>query len=255
MKRFKLTLLICFLSILCLAQSKKPEYVIIIDNEIATQADVEFYAKQGRIKSMNKGVTEEQHKVLVEKYGDVIGDKMFVMLISLHPEESYNETRKSQYDSESKPPNYENFNFKLGEKPGDFSIKLMDGSTLTNEDLKGKVVMINFWATWCAPCIMELYDIPEAILKPFENEDFVFLPVSIGESKNRINGMMTKLNSDGIYFNSGFDPKKTFFKQFAKGAIPKTIILDKYGVIRLLTEGNPPGNLDGISKKIDELLK
>jgi len=255
MKLLRLTILTCFFSIICFGQSKKPEYVIIIDNEISTQADVEFYAKQGRIKSMNKGVTEEQYKVLVEKYGDIIGDKMFVMFITLHPEEPYNQTRKSQYDSEPEIPNYDNFNFKIGETPGDFSIELMDGTIITQDDLKGKVVMINFWATWCAPCIMELYDIPETILEPFENQDFVFLPVSIGESKNRINSMMTKLNADGINFNSGFDPKKSFFKQFAKGAIPKMVILDKNGAIQLMSEGNPPENLKKIAGKISELLK
>ena len=102
---------------------------------------------------------------------------------------------------------------------------------------------------------MEFYDMPDLIWEPYHNEDFVFLPISIGESKERVTKGMQKLGKDNIVFNSGLDPDKTIFKQFAKGSIPKSIVIDKEGKIQLMTEGNPPGNLKTISSKIRELLK
>ncbi len=56
---------------------KKPEYVIIANNEIITQQKVEELGQQGWIKSMNKGVTEEERNKLADKFGDKIGDREF----------------------------------------------------------------------------------------------------------------------------------------------------------------------------------
>lgn len=253
MKFLLVILSLCF-SMALNAQTKNPEYIILIDGERSTQADVEYYAKQGRIKSMNKGVSEEEYAALVKRYGPHIGDRLFIMTITLHPKESYNDIRVSQFKENETDSSLENFNYQIGDTADNFEVLLMDGSSLTLEDLKGKVVLINFWATWCAPCIMEFYDIPDLILEPFEGEDFIFLPVSIGETKSRVEKRMAKLKADGIDFNSGLDPKKQIFKQFAKGSIPKSVVIDKNGNIQLMTEGNPPGNLETIANTIERLL-
>ncbi|MET3113874.1 hypothetical protein AAKU52_001606 [Pedobacter sp. CG_S7] len=62
---------------------KKPEYVIIANNEIITQEKLEEYGKQGLIKAMNKGVTEEERNKLSAKFGDKIGDREFIINIDL----------------------------------------------------------------------------------------------------------------------------------------------------------------------------
>lgn len=253
MKHLLFTFIILF-SIALNAQKNKPEYVIFIDGERATMADVEYYAKRGRIKSMNKGVSDAQYKELLKKYDEDIGDKMFIMTISLHPAESYDVSTPSQLGDGRTKLNPEDFSYQLGEVPEDFELSLLDGSSISLADLKGKVVLINFWATWCAPCIMEFYDLQELILEPNKNKDFVFLPISIGESEERVQLMMEKLNEDGIFFNPGLDPKKLVFSQFAKGSIPKSFLLDKDGVLHMYTEGNSQKEMEEIAAKIEAIL-
>lgn len=67
--------------------TKKPEYVLIINNEIGTMADVEKYGADGYVKSMVKGVSEGERNELVKKFGDKIGDKEFIILIEIFSEQ------------------------------------------------------------------------------------------------------------------------------------------------------------------------
>jgi hypothetical protein len=76
--------------------AKKPEYVLIINNEIGTMADVEKYGADGYVKSMVKGVSESERKELAKKFGDKIGDKEFIILIEIFSEQEKieNDTKK-----------------------------------------------------------------------------------------------------------------------------------------------------------------
>ena len=73
---------------------KKPEYVLIINNEIGTMADVEKYGAEGYVKSMVKGVSESERNELAKKFGDKIGDKEFIILIGIFSEQEKVENDK-----------------------------------------------------------------------------------------------------------------------------------------------------------------
>ncbi|WP_310556445.1 TlpA disulfide reductase family protein [Flavobacterium sp.] len=237
--------------------AKKPEYVIIINNEIVSMQKVEEYGKNGYIKSMKKGVSDIERNELVKKFGDKIGEKEFVILVSVFSESEKIENEKAtstlivENNNENEKDEYL---LRVNDIANEFTLKLIDGKEVKLSDLKGKVILLNFWATWCSPCILEFYDIPKKIIEPFKNSEFIFLPIAIGENMEKVLKKMLKLNKDGINFNVGIDPDKTIWNQYATKSIPKNFIIDQKGVIKFVSTGNSEGNLDNIATEIRKLL-
>lgn len=110
------------------------------------------------------------------------------------------------------------------QKP-DVSFKDESGKIITLSSLKGKVVFINFWATWCPPCKAELPSINK-LKKAYEgNKDIVFLMVDVNEPIKTAKDFVTKNNYDLPVFV----PEGDIPTDFVDNAIPSTVILDKEG--------------------------
>jgi len=135
---------------------------------------------------MNKGVSEEVRNQLAEKFGNKIGEKEFIIIIELLTEE---EKVKRQEKTDSNMPSVkkevnDGLKLHINDSAKEFTVQMIDGENITLFDMKSKVVLLNFWATWCAPCLMELYEIPNKILEPFK--DSKFISISRGESKDKV---------------------------------------------------------------------
>lgn len=114
-----------------------------------------------------------------------------------------------------------------------FSAVDVHGNVLTLDDLKGKVVFINFWATWCPPCIAEMPSIQTLYDKYKGKEDVVFLIVEIESKKDKAVKFMEKKKLDlPVFFPQGAIPS-----EFFRGSLPTTVMLDKKGNIAHITEG------------------
>lgn len=110
----------------------------------------------------------------------------------------------------------------------DFTLNQLDGETLNFEDLKGKVVFINFWATWCAPCVAEMPSI-NSLYKIYEdNPEVVFVMINVENKEDKVRKFIKKKKfSFPIYLPNASQIPRVYE---SKG-IPTTFVLDKDGYI------------------------
>ena len=145
---------------------------------------------------------------------------------------------------------------KVGDVAPDFTVQMLDGSSFKLSEAKGKVVLLNFWATWCGPCMMEFQEIPEKIIKRFEGEtDFVFIPVSREETFETVQKKMQQLKDSGIDFPVGLDPKRKAYNLYAKSYIPRNYLIGRDGKVIAATIGYNQAEFDEMVEKIAGLLK
>lgn len=142
---------------------------------------------------------------------------------------------------------------KVGETVPDFTVEMFDGRKIRMSDLKGKVVWLNFWATWCPPCRAELKRVPEEVVKRFGGEaDFVFPPISRGETREQVEKFREQ---NGYTFAMGLDPEAQIFGLFAKQGIPRNFIIDRDGKIRVVEIGYTPAGFEELIGRVSELLQ
>lgn len=151
-------------------------------------------------------------------------------------------------------PADEGYVLKVNDKAADFSVQLLDGTSVTLSSLKSKVVLINFWATWCQPCMKEFNELPSQILSRFKDKDFVFLAISRGEEKKLVEKKMKELRKKGIDFNPGLDPDKSIWSLYGTAYIPKNFLLDQNGVIRYVSTGYGENKVAELAREIEKML-
>ena len=131
-----------------------------------------------------------------------------------------------------------------------FSYTDAKGEPATTADLKGKVVFINFWASWCPPCRAEMPSLKNLYQKFKDDDRFVFLFMNEDEDKNKAIEYLEK-NSFTIplFYSSGNVPREIF-----SGSLPTTIVLDKEGKIVLKHQGMAGYDTEGFIRQLKELL-
>ena len=111
--------------------------------------------------------------------------------------------------------------------PVDFSYFLLDGRNEQYDKNLGKIVFLNFWATWCLPCKKEMPDI-EALHRLMKHEEFRILAVNLGEKSEKVEKFVDKY----LYtFDIIVDEEKKIAKKLKIVGLPTTFILDKKGQI------------------------
>ena len=134
----------------------------------------------------------------------------------------------------------------------DFEVQMFDGSTIKLADLKGKVVLLNFWATWCPPCRAELARVEKDIIERFKGETFVFIPVSRGEKRETVAAFREKM---GYTFPMGLDTESSIYKKYAETYIPRNFLIDKSGKVVKASVGYDEAEFAELIKLIEETIK
>jgi thiol-disulfide isomerase/thioredoxin len=126
-------------------------------------------------------------------------------------------------------------------------LKTNEGKVVKFQDLKGKVVLVNFWATWCPPCIAEMPSM-EALYKDYKDKiEFVFVS---NEDFKVINEF---LNKKGYTFKA-YNAMTQYPARFNVSSIPRTFLIDKDGKIVIDKSGAANWNSNSVRNTIDGLL-
>lgn len=132
----------------------------------------------------------------------------------------------------------------------EFAFTNSTGITATTASLKGKVVFVNFWASWCPPCRAEMPSLNNLYKKLKDDNRFVFLFMNEDEDKKKAIQYLDKNNFIiPLYERSGNVSNEIF-----SGTLPTTIVLNKQGKIVLKHEGMAGYNTDEFIKQLKDLL-
>lgn len=122
---------------------------------------------------------------------------------------------------------------KVGAIAPDFTLPDLNGDQVSLDDYRGKVVLLNFWATWCPPCQQEIPMFVE-VYEELKDEDFVILAVSIGEGKEKVSNFVSE---KGMTFPVLLDLDKNVGRRYLVRAIPTSIVVDRDGVVQRIIVG------------------
>lgn len=134
-----------------------------------------------------------------------------------------------------------------------FNYENYKGGKTTLKDLKGKLVYIEIWATWCGPCIKEMPALTQ-LIKDFKGKNIEFVSISVDSKRDYKNWrkMIPEKNVGGIQLLANKSLESNFMKAFGIGLIPRTLILDEEG--KIITPKAPRPSATNTKRYIYSLL-
>ena len=132
-----------------------------------------------------------------------------------------------------------------------FQLHSSASTDLSLSDLKGQVVLINFWASWCGPCRQEM-PVLEQLYKKYKSAGFTLLGVNVEPKSAEAEGF---LKSTPVSFPILFDPDSKVSRLYEVSGMPSTVILDRTGKVRYIHHGYKPGEESEYLDQIRTLVR
>jgi peroxiredoxin len=138
----------------------------------------------------------------------------------------------------------------VGSAAPDFALKSGSGRNIRLSELRGQVVLINFWASWCGPCRQEL-PLLEKLQQRYRSAGFTLLAISIDDNRRNADAMLGKL---GVKLAPLYDTEKRAAKRYDVDTMPATLIVDRDGRVRYVHRGYRSGYEAKYDQQVRELL-
>ncbi len=148
--------------------------------------------------------------------------------------------------------NTNNQNTSNRQKAPDFSWQTQNGKIVHLTDLKGKVVLLDFWATWCGPC-RETIPHVEALYKKYKDKGVVVIGVNLDKASGRA-AVSQFIKNNGMTYLVISDANGSTASKYGATSIPRFFFIDKQGNIAKMIVGYDPSMEEKFSKEIDSLI-
>lgn len=133
----------------------------------------------------------------------------------------------------------------------DFTLKTTSGENVRLSEFRGEVVMINFWASWCAPCRQEM-PLLEELYTQYQPLGFTILGVNVEQDSSKALAMLEDIP---VSFPIMLDSQSTVSKLYDVVAMPTSILVDRDGNMRYLHHGYKPGYEEQYQQQVRELIR
>lgn len=140
----------------------------------------------------------------------------------------------------------------VGSPAPEYAATALDGSPFALADLRGKVVLLNVWATWCAPCVREMPGL-QALHADYETDGLVVLGTSIdrGSAEDDVRRF---IEEHGITFRILLDPDGTIETRFRTLGVPESFLIDRKGILKRRWIGQFDPNAPDTRAEFEALL-
>ncbi len=139
----------------------------------------------------------------------------------------------------------------MNEPAPDFTLKSLNEKNLKLSEYAGNVVLLNFWASWCAPCRLEM-PLLNDLHNKYKKLGFVVLGVNVEEQSEKARSYIAERPVD---FPVLFDDSNSVSKQYKVVAMPTTVMIDRNGNMRYLHQGYKPGDENKYKKMVKILIR
>ena len=139
---------------------------------------------------------------------------------------------------------------KIGDLAPEIDLKTMTGETFTLSKLQGKIVLVNFWATWCGPCRAEF---PAFVRKSEQYRAQGFIVVGVNtQDPNSDEGVLTFMRNSVVNFPIVRDPEDRLSRAYRITGLPTSFFIDRNGIVRDIVIGGPMTD-EYLDKQIEKL--